>query len=118
MRDRTREYAKRKTEEYRAKERISNLSPERVKRVRERKRLNHYKQKYNLTPEQLEEMKSACAGKCAICQITADLVVDHDHSTGAVRGLLCNDCNMGIGRLKDSTDILARAILYLKFVRG
>jgi hypothetical protein len=55
---------------------------------------------------------------CAICSIHKDLVkrqlaVDHNHDTGEVRGLLCDACNGGIGKLKDSATILLKAIKYL-----
>lgn len=55
---------------------------------------------------------------CAICGITQDkllqnLCVDHDHLTQNVRGLLCPECNQGIGKLKDNINILQNAIIYL-----
>ncbi len=62
-------------------------------------------------------------GVCAICAQaeseqrggkTKWLAVDHDHSTGAVRGLLCTACNKGIGLLQDSVAVLTSAIAYLK----
>jgi hypothetical protein len=42
------------------------------------------------------------------------LGVDHDHITGKVRGLLCNDCNLGIGHFKDNIEKLKLAIKYLE----
>lgn len=53
---------------------------------------------------------------CAICRASDDdnpLVVDHDHATGKVRGLLCGSCNTGIGMLRDSITNLQRAVWYL-----
>jgi|SRR6185503_861290 len=73
--------------------------------------------RFDLTPEKFEEMKLAQGGVCAICQLPSSgrrLSVDHDHKTGKVRKLLCSACNTGIGQLKESPDILTRAILYLK----
>ena len=57
-------------------------------------------------------------GCCAICgehQLTMKnkLVVDHNHETGEIRGLLCRPCNMGIGLLKDKTEVLLNAAKYL-----
>ena len=40
-------------------------------------------------------------------------VIDHDHKTGELRGLLCHQCNVGIGNFKDSIDRMLNAILYL-----
>lgn len=75
--------------------------------------------KYGLTVEQYDAMFAAQGGKCAICGTTtpradvADFCVDHDHETGAVRGLLCFACNAGIGQMQDSTRILLSAVDYL-----
>jgi len=56
--------------------------------------------------------------QCAICKDQIDDVTkaqtDHDHKTGKVRGLLCTRCNIGIGCFRDDTDILVRAIGYLR----
>jgi len=71
---------------------------------------------YKMTPEQYKELFERQEGKCAICKIKPErkLVVDHCHSTGKVRGLLCGKCNLGIGYLKDSIDFLSNAIKYLQ----
>lgn len=50
---------------------------------------------------------------CWICQEKKDLVVDHDHATGKVRGLLCNLCNTSLGGFRDSIESLNKAIEYL-----
>ena len=60
-------------------------------------------------------------GCCAICkkhqsEFTISLAVDHDHITKKVRGLLCYNCNMGLGRFKDNLDYLNNASKYLKSV--
>jgi hypothetical protein len=54
-------------------------------------------------------------GACEICGATQEerLNVDHDHTTGRFRGLLCRDCNLGLGRFKDNSDLLRKAIDYL-----
>jgi hypothetical protein len=56
---------------------------------------------------------------CAICGTTELTTkrgwhIDHDHQTGAIRGILCHHCNVGIGNFKDNTELLARAIVYLQ----
>ena len=75
--------------------------------------------KYGISLEDYNQMFSMQQGCCAICGVHQSeqehrLHVDHDHATGRVRGLLCNNCNRGIGHLKDSPDILHSAIAYLQ----
>ena len=70
--------------------------------------------KYGLEPGQYNDLISGQDNRCGICKRKMRSPhVDHDHSTGAVRGLLCSNCNTGIGLLGDSTDRLLSAILYL-----
>jgi hypothetical protein len=52
--------------------------------------------------------------RCAICATYGDLVIDHDHQTGRVRGLLCNNCNLALGLLGDNTDVIDSAGRYLR----
>lgn len=75
--------------------------------------------RYGLTKEDYDKLLVAQNYKCAICETSRDslargLVVDHDHATGIVRGLLCHRCNKGIGLLKDNTTALHNAVAYLK----
>lgn len=74
----------------------------------------HLRRHYGLALEQFEEMKQAQGGRCAICRTEARLAVDHDHVTGAVRALLCDLCNRGIGMLRESREVLLSAIEYLE----
>lgn len=58
-------------------------------------------------------------GGCKICcfipkEGEKQLAVDHNHKTGKVRGLLCNNCNNGLGRFKDSFVLLSKALNYLQ----
>lgn len=76
-------------------------------------------QNYGLSDSDYMSLAIAQGFRCAICekseeQLGRPLFVDHDHSTGAVRGLLCSLCNTGIGSLGDSADILSRAAEYLR----
>jgi len=72
---------------------------------------------YGITKEQYFEMYEKQEGKCAICEEVPKtkrlLHVDHCHSTGNVRGLLCSLCNTALGSFRDNTALLTRAIEYL-----
>jgi len=71
---------------------------------------------YGITPQRYDEMALSQNGQCAICSCTPTrrLGVDHDHETGAVRGLLCSSCNFAIGLLKDSPELIDLAAAYLR----
>jgi 5-methylcytosine-specific restriction endonuclease McrA len=82
----------------------------------------HLKRKYKITPEQYTKMFEAQNGVCAICREPEKdyreyLSVDHDHATSKVRGLLCHDCNLGLGKFKDDTNKLRMAIMYLDLTK-
>lgn len=68
---------------------------------------------YGLTVEKYNEMATNQNNKCLLCLGETRLVVDHCHETGNVRGLLCNNCNQGLGLFKDNINNLGRAIEYL-----
>jgi len=79
------------------------------------------KRLYNLTLEQYEKMLSDQNNSCAVCNepFVGQINVDHDHETGKVRGLLCNQCNYGLGNFKDNQALLYNAINYLrKYTNG
>jgi hypothetical protein len=74
-------------------------------------RLKHF---YGITPEAVEQMIEKQKGACACCGASdRRLVVDHCHKTGRVRGMLCSQCNVGIGYFGDCADRLLKAIAYL-----
>lgn len=80
-------------------------------------RKNNLKTKYNITPEDYDTMFKGQGGKCKICgkrQSELRLCVDHCHTTGIVRGLLCMKCNTAIGKLNDDPILTQRATDYLK----
>jgi hypothetical protein len=96
---------------------------------------SHYKrkEKYGLSRDDFAQLLAATDGHCPICHDAFDepengihrggpaarsLAVDHDHATGRVRGLLCNNCNKGIGIFRDDIDTLKAAIAYLEKVNG
>lgn len=80
-------------------------------------RFSKLKQNYGISREEYEAMYEAQNGKCAICCVKSSetLQVDHDHITGKIRGLLCADCNRGLGCFKDSVLFLHRAARYMVF---
>ena len=89
-------------------------------KMRKAKRAYRLKEK-GLTMQQFADILQAQGGGCAICgrpHVEGDtrnaLVVDHRHSTGANRGLLCHWCNRAIGLMKDSAFLLRRAAEYLE----
>ena len=98
-------------------------NPERVRRIsrkweRTNKRYWHITTKYGLTKTDYYAMLERQGCKCCICQrtlIPADrhTVVDHCHRTNRVRGILCRNCNTGIGQLQDDPVLLLRAVEYL-----
>ena len=89
-----------------------------------RKRRNRRRvvMKYGMKPKDYERILAEQNNACAICKTPhidengKRLSVDHNHllGTGAVRGLLCNPCNMGLGMFKDSPTILLAAFIYLE----
>jgi len=85
----------------------------------ERGRRSKYK-KYGITSEEYQVMLDKQGGCCAVCggeetrSASHEMSVDHDHITGKVRGLLCNNCNRGIGLLGDTEEALHKAWTYLR----
>lgn len=82
-------------------------------------RETHLMRKYKLPIERYNQMLVEQDNKCFICgydfgQKQGDIYVDHCHTTKQVRGLLCQNCNTGLGSFKDNTDALQKAIEYLK----
>lgn len=78
---------------------------------RRRRRL---RDKYRLKPSDWDAMLIEQNGRCAICLCPMESPhVDHDHNTGAVRGLLCKWCNLAIGYMKDDAARLRAAADYL-----
>lgn len=77
------------------------------------------KRKYGLTEDGFAELLASQGGGCAICGTTEpggraqQFHVDHHHETGTVRGILCTNCNSGLGQFKDDPSLLEAAVRYL-----
>lgn len=73
------------------------------------------RREYGLSVAQYEEMVVAQRGGCAICGCAMERAyIDHDHTTGLVRALLCLNCNTGLGQFEDSAALLEEAARYLR----
>ena len=81
-------------------------------------RNSYLKKKYGITLNDYEEILKSQNRVCAVCQEFCNsgraLAVDHCHISGKIRGLLCINCNQGLGKFKDSIKLLDKAIDYLK----
>lgn len=69
---------------------------------------------YGLTRIEYNAMLEKQHGRCAACEEEKPLHIDHDHETGEVRGLLCQECNCALGFVKDDVITLTRLIAYLE----
>lgn len=77
--------------------------------------LRHRLKPYGLGPEDFQRLLAEQNNVCAICGGGARrLVLDHDHRTGRVRGILCCVCNLALGSFGDSEEVLVRAAGYLR----
>lgn len=100
-----------KTEKHKAYKRAySKAHPEQQQRYRNSK-------VFGLADGEYEARLAAQGGACAICGELPNgkmLAVDHDHATGRVRDLLCEGCNLGLGKFKDDLELLRKAFNYLE----
>ena len=94
-------------------------------RIETQRRANRKQQlsRYGITPDDYERMWAEQGGKCMLCSQRAKpggiraasrLHVDHDHATGYRRDLLCNDCNVGLGKFRDDPVLLRAAADYIE----
>lgn len=111
-----REYAKgyyaRNRDRYRIKQAIWAEANREYKR--EWHKANYLRKTWGLTFDQLNEMIEAQKRRCAVCSVQAELVIDHDHASGRIRGLLCQPCNKGLGHFHDDPEMLEAAAQYLR----
>jgi len=79
--------------------------------------------RYNITLEDYDILLKSQNNKCAICESDSPgakknrFSIDHDHESGKIRGLLCDNCNVGLGRFNDNINNLIKSIEYLKLKR-
>ena len=98
---------------------ISIVGRDKIRQCLKCRTENGLLQKYGLTQIEYDRMYQIQNGSCNICnthqsQLPKALSVDHCHTTGKIRGLLCQDCNLALGRFKDNIDILASAMQHLR----
>lgn len=102
----------------------------REKKLSDNRRWN-LKRLYGMTLEDYGRRFEQQEGRCAICarpgvnyllatgrRRTGFLVVDHDHTSGRVRALLCSKCNCGIGQFNDDPHLVDKALMYLRMKRS
>jgi hypothetical protein len=90
--------------------------------TRSKERANNLKRMFGMSLEAYDEKLKAQRGVCAICgglcKSGKRLAVDHDHTTGKIRDLLCGNCNGGLGKFLDNPELLLKAADYLKEHNG
>jgi len=84
---------------------------------KEKRRNSARKWRYGITKEMFEAMVNERHGKCDICHKVPSgkrktLQIDHDHKTNLIRGLLCNSCNMALGKFGDTPDMITSLVAY------
>jgi hypothetical protein len=98
------------------------VTPSGSRKCRTCEKLRIIRQEHGLSSTQYESLLAAQEGRCAICRVEflmshergyGSAVVDHDHRTERIRGLLCHRCNIGLGQFRDSSDLLRAAVDYL-----
>jgi len=95
--------------------RYREKNPEKVRKTYRAWQLKTF---YGITSEERDLIIRAQNNRCAICGKllikTKDTQIDHNHKTNKVRGILCANCNLGLGQFQDNILILQRAISYLE----
>ena len=83
------------------------------------RRSTRLKFNYGIDLDKYNQLFQNQKGRCKICErhrdiLSSNLNVDHNHNTGKIRGLLCNQCNQAIGLLKEDVSIILKAAEYVK----
>ena len=108
-------YVEKNREDVRSRQRARNKTPQ----GRRATRSQNLKTKFGISVREFDERFRAQDKCCAICKRrrkTKDksFALDHDHSTGSLRGILCHSCNRALGLADDNTRLLRAAIKYLE----
>ena len=111
---------------YTPMEHMKDIRDEHLSGAKRRRKNNYLKSIYGVGIDVYERLMEKQGGLCAICRRppegtnsrTKSLHLDHSHATGNIRGLLCHQCNLGLGALRDDTAILDAAKAYLLSYRG
>lgn len=95
-------------------------SPAQALRSKAEVQRDHRRSRYKVSSSEFARIMVQQGDECAICTVEFGCedgvtgAVDHDHATGAVRGILCRNCNTLLGRIADDTEWLKRALAYLE----
>jgi len=119
------EYRRKYLENPKVRARVQQLQRERYKRpeIQAKHKDGDLKHNFGISLEEYQELFNNQNGLCAICNNkehrtyngkVKSLAVDHNHLNGKVRGLLCHDCNVALGYVKDDRLILGRMITYIE----
>ena len=97
-------------------QRAQTWNSDNKEKLKRSSRNSSFKRKYDITLDQYEDIAKSQNNKCLICEeeTKRNLAVDHCHETGKIRGLLCMNCNIGLGHFKDDIINLRKAISYLE----
>ena len=102
---------------------VSRISKDRYKDNPTKKKNERLRRAFDITYDEYKVMLDEQGGVCAICKQpemsmsygkVKYLAIDHDHTTGEIRGLLCNNCNRCLGLLKDNIDTMYAMVEYIK----
>lgn len=94
-----------------------NTRPKRLEHFQRYEREKNLKSNYGISIDDFDRLLASQDGRCAICETPNPQRfwhIDHDHSTGEIRGILCNLCNVGLGAFKDNRHSLKMAEIYLR----
>ena len=119
------EFAKASTGKHGVRGTCKICRPKPTQLERKRNNVSSYYSRYGITFEMVQQAYINQNGKCDICSKEVNLVstledkhktchIDHCHRTHVFRGLLCSECNTGLGKFRDDTSLMLKAINYLE----